>query len=271
MQFSQLYTDRLDEELGTDDSTRLFTTARRQHAINNGLRQFADLTECYTRESSITCSNGQGEYNVLSTGVITNGDFVRLSKQEPEYRLVSSGAATSASTTYISGEDFQRRTVQWLDEYDPGWRESTGGTPKYYYERMDGGRRYVGLVPPPRITSSEAGTLRLPYVARPSSMTSDTQVPFAQSTVGTRTDLTEYHEAFAHYGAYRLEKLRRDPEQSAAQLQVFLGYVQRFLGALRPKGGTTVKVARSYFGEVRARGGGAGGLTPWPTDRWGDR
>ena len=273
MTFAELYGDRLDEELGVADSTRLFTTARRKQAINNGLRQFADLTEAYTRESSITCSNGQGEYNVLSTALIAAGDFVRLSKQLPEYRRVSSGAATSASTVYASGKDFRRTTVQWLDQYEPGWRQSTGGTPQFYYERMDGGRRFIGLYPPPRLTSSQAGTLRLPYVARPSSMTDDTHVPFSRATgsSGIRTDLVEYHEALAHYGAYRLEKLRLQTQESGQQLQVFLGYVQRFLTSLRPKGGTTVKVARSYFGEVRERRGGEGGLKPWPTDKWGDR
>lgn len=267
--FSDLYTGRLDEELGNNDSTSLFTTARRKHAVNDGYRQFADLTECYTRESSFSCSNGVGEYDLLSTVTIaTSNAFIRLSKQEPEYRLKSSGS--SGSTQYVSGPDLRRTTVQWLDEYVTGWRQSTGGTPQYYYERIDGGRRYLGLYPPPRIKSSETGTVRVPYVARPSSMTSDTDTPFTNTTLGTRYDLIEYHEAFAHYGAYRLEKLRLQTAESNAQLQVFLGFVQRFLGARTPRGGTTVKVARSYFGEVRSRRS-AGGLLAWPTDKWGDR
>ena len=269
MQFSNLYTDRLDEELGTDDSTRLFTTARRRHGINEGLRQFADLTECYIRESSIACSNTVGEYNILSTVNTTAGDYVRLSKQEPEYRLVSSGS--SGSTQYASGKDFRRTTVQWLDEYEPGWRNSTSGTPRFYYERVQTGRRLIGLYPPPRITSSQVGTLRLPYVARPSSLTSDTDVPFKDSSLTTRQDFEPYHEAFAHYGAYRLEKLRLQTDESDRQLQTFLGYVQRYLGALRPKGGTTVKVARNYFGEARERGPAYSGLNPWRTDLYGDR
>ena len=44
--FSSLYSARLDRELGTDDSTVLFTTARRKAAINEGQAEFADLTEC---------------------------------------------------------------------------------------------------------------------------------------------------------------------------------------------------------------------------------
>ena len=268
MTFTDLYTDRLNEELGTDDSTRLFTTARRKHAVNEGLRQFADLTEAYLRESSVTCSNAVGEYNVLSTVIVPGGDFVRLAKQEPEYRLVSSGS--SGSTQYVSGKEFRRTTVQWLDEYEPGWRQSTGGTPQYYYERMDGGQRRIGMYPPPKIGSSQVGTLRLPYVARPSSMTDDTHVPFTQGST-VRRDLIEYHQAFAHYGAHRLEKLRMQTEESGQQLNAFMAFVQRFLGAQRPKGGTTVRVARSYFSEARTRGPGYSGLNPYPTDRWGDR
>mgnify|MGYP001581262506 CR=1 FL=1 len=268
MQFSALYVDRLDEELGNSDSTRLFLTARRRYAINEGIRQFADLTECLTKESSIGCSNGVGEYDLNSTVNTTSADFIRLSKQEPEYRLRSSGS--SGSTQYTAGDDLRRTTVQWLDQYEPGWRNSTGGTPQYYYERWNGGRRLIGLFPPPRITSSQTGTLRVPYVARPSSLTSDTQVPFKDSSLATRNDLEPYHQAFVHYGAYQLEKLRIQKQESNEQFQVFMGYVQRFLSAMRPKGGTMIKVARSYFGESRRRGA-VGGLTAWPTDRWGDR
>jgi len=268
MNFVALYTDRLNEELGAEDSTNLFTTARRKQAINQGLRQFADMTEAFTKDSSVTCSNGISEYDLNSSAVMALADFVRFAKQEPEYRMVSSGS--SGSTQYVAGQDFRRTTVPWLDEYEPGWRQSTGGTPRYYYERTQGGRRLIGLVPPPHLTSSQTGTLRVPYVARPSSMVSDTDVPFKDSTLATRHDFEPYHEAFAHYGAYRLEKLRLQTEESAAQLQMFMGYVQRFLANLRPKGGTTVRLSRSYFSEARTRRPAAGPRS-WPTDAWGAR
>lgn len=270
MQFSQLYGARLDEELGTDDSTRLFTTGRRQFGVNEGLRQFADLTECFIKESSISCSNGVNEYNLLSTVNTTGSDFVRLAKQRPEYRLVSSGPASSASTSFTAGDDFRRTTVQWLDQYEPGWRDSTGGTPQYYYERVQGGQRFIGLYPPPKIGSSQTGTLRVPFVARPSSLSSDTDVPFKDSSIATRRDFEPFHMAFVHYAAHQLEKLRVQPEESRAQLDAFIGYVQRWKGSLTPKGGTTVKLARSYFGQARTRGP-SGGLISWPTDKWGDR
>jgi len=67
VKFETLYSDLLDYELGTNDSAVLFTTARRKASVNEGLREFADLTECWTRESTITCSNGVATYSLMST------------------------------------------------------------------------------------------------------------------------------------------------------------------------------------------------------------
>lgn len=253
MQFSQLYADRLDEELGNSDSTQLFTDARRKFAVNEGVRQFADLTECYVKESTLSCSHAVGEYNLLSTVNVPDADLSRLSMQQPEFTFTDS----NARVTVQSGENFRRVTVEELNEREPGWRNSTGGTPVCYYERMQGGRRLLGLYPPPEIGSSETATVRLPYCAQPPTLTSDTDVPFTSSQ-GTRTDLVPYHMAFVHYGAHQLEKLRVQPEESGQQLQLFASYVQRFLAAMRPKGGTAVKSARNYFTESRRRRYGTG-------------
>ena len=259
MQFSQMYSSALDLELGTDDSTRLFTTARRKAAINRGVEEFADLTECLTRQSTVVSSHGVGEYDLLSTVNVPGGDLLRLSKQRPEFQHTSSGS--TATVTYVSGEMFARRDVEWLNQYEPGWRTSTAGTPSFWYERMDGGKRLLGLYPPPEITSSESAKVVLNYVAKPQPLTDDTHVPFAFASTatggstGVRTDLDPYHQAVVHFAAYQLEKLRVNTEQSDRQLQVFLGYVQRCLQMMRPKGGQTVKLARSYLSESRrARG-----------------
>lgn len=255
MDFSHLYSSALDQELGTDDSTVLFTTTRRRRAINQAHLHFCDLTECAIRQSTVTCSNGVREYNLLSTVNVPAGDFLRLAKQGIEYHLISSGS--SASTTFIAGDDLPRRDIPWLNQYEPGWRASTGGTPDAYYERVDGGRRLLGFKTPPRITSSEVGKVILPYVAKPSSMASDTDVPFTftdTTNVSTvRTDLEPYQQALVHYAAHDLEKLRLNTEGSQAQLQVFMGYVTRFLQGLRPHGPQTVRLGRNYFNEMRRK------------------
>lgn len=74
-QFSSLYGNRLDEELGTDDSTVLFTTARRKRAINRGADEFSKLTQCLVRRATFTVTGGTAEYDLNSTQVIPAGDF----------------------------------------------------------------------------------------------------------------------------------------------------------------------------------------------------
>lgn len=251
MQFSHLYSSALDTELGTDDSTRLFITARRQRAINQAQLTFCDLTECAIRQSTVPCSNGVREYNLLSTVNVPGQDFLRLAKQGIEYHLISSGS--SASTTFIAGDLLPRREIQWLNQYEPGWRSSTGGTPDAYYERFDGGQRLLGFKTPPAIKSSETGKVILPYVAKPSSMTSSTDLPFTfGSTV--RDDLEPYHQALVHFAASDLEKLRLNTEASQTQLQIAMGYVQRFLVSLQPKGGQTIRQMQNYFTNSRRQG-----------------
>ena len=261
VQFSHLYSSALDQELGSDDSTRLFTDARRQRAINTAQLHWCDLTECAIRQSTVTCSNGTREYNLLSTVNVPGGDFLRLAKQGPEYHLISSGS--SASTTFIAGDDFPRREIPWLNQNDPGWRSSTGGTPDGYYERFDGGQRLFGLVTPPRITSSQSGKIILPYVAKPSSLTASTDIPFTFGST-TRDDLEPYHQALVHYAAYELEKLRLNTEGSQSQLQQFTGYLERFFRSMQPKGEQQVRLGRNYFAEVRGRRRGNGNV--WSVD-----
>lgn len=266
MNFGHLFSSALDQELGTDDSTRLFTDARRQRAINQAQLQFCDLTECAIRQSTVTCSNGVREYNLLSTVNVPAGDFLRLAKQGLEYHLISSGS--SASTSFTAGDDLPRREIQWLNQYEPGWRASTGGTPDAYYERMDGGRRLLGFKTPPQIGTSEVGKVLLPYVAKPSSMTASTDLPFTftNTTAVTtiRDDLEPYHQALVHFAASDLEKLRLNVQASQGQLQIAMGYVQRFFQAVQPKGGQSVRFIRNYFGEARQRGRDTEKALPYP-------
>lgn len=247
MQFSSLYGARLDEELGTDDNSVLFTTARRKAAINKGQSEFAELTECLVRTSTVTIAGGTGEYDLNSTVTIPGGDFVRLAKQQVEFRYVDA----SSNLTILTGDDLPRRDIDWLNRYEPGWRTSTVAssvmqTPTFYYERMDGGARYLGFTPTPSTGSSASATAIVPYVARPTVMTSDTNEPF-QVGASVRGDLRDYHQACVHYGAHQLEKLRRDDQASDRQLQKFLGYVTRYFQNARRKGGQSLTMARNYF------------------------
>lgn len=246
--FGTLYQSALDVELGSNDSAVLFTTARRQHAINEGYRQFADLTECLTKQSTVTVLSSGQEYNLLSTTVLPDGDFLRIADQAPIFRKFD----TSGQVTLVMAgdEDFPQREIQWLDAAQSGWRSTSLGTPTAWYQRKAGGAFYFGLDCPVDVSSNESAELVIPYVPMPSSLTQSTEVPFTLDGL-TRTDLQPYHQALVHYAAHDLEKIRKDPEASDRQLQKFLGYVQRFVMATRPKGPRSLRAGRSYFQEAR--------------------
>jgi hypothetical protein len=249
-QFSSLWQRLLTQELGTDDSTQLFTDARRQAGINDGIAEFADLTECFIRVSTQTWTGGTREIDLNSTAVLPDGDFLRLAaKQSP---VVIYTDASSQTQTF-SGDDLRQVDVAWLNRHEPDWQHSTvassvAQTPSRFYLRPDGGSLWFGLDPVPSTGSSASITVQIPYVAKPAILqsTDATVEPYAISGV-TRTDLRIFHKAAVHFGAHQLEKLRRDDEASDRQLQRFLSYVTRYLQTMRQKGGTSLTFTRSYF------------------------
>lgn len=249
--FEDLYKTRLTRELNNSDTSVLFTSTRRQAAINEAVEEFADLTECFIRQSSLTISCNTAEYMLLSSGVLGGStDFIRLAKQGVEYHRRSSGSSQTW-ITYLAGDDFPERPIEWLNRYDAGWRSSTSPTtPPSWYRRADGGNLYLGLSRPPLVTSSQRAQIIVPYVAKPAPMTSTGDLPFTVNS-SVRTDLTVYHKAFPHYAAYKLLPLIGDMEGSQSQLQKFMGYVTRFVQAVRPKGGTHVVMAKDYFRNAR--------------------
>jgi hypothetical protein len=240
----------LDHELRSNDATVLFTSTRRNQAVNDGMVEFAELTECLIRQSTVTVSCNTAEYNLLSTAVLGSSDFVRIAAQGVEYHQTDSNGNLSV----LAGDDFPRRDVEWLNRYDVGWRQSTTPQdPTSYYLRADGGTYLLGLDRRPDVSTSETVTVLVPYVARPTAMTSTGDEPF---TVGgsVRVDLRPYHKALVHYAAHQLEKLRGDDQASDRQLSKFMGYVARFREQARAKGGGVVTFVRSYLSEAR-RGG----------------
>lgn len=241
--FSSLYTGLLDQELGTDDSTQLFTTARRKRAVNDGIAEFAKLTDCFQRRATVTLTGGTAEYDLNTTSVISGGDFARFSKEQVEFRYTDA----AGDVTILAGDDLVRRDVEWLNRYEPGWADDTTASsvqqlPVAYYQRFDNGAAYLGFYPKPCTGSSASAVAIVPYIAHPAPLTSDTSEPFAG-----RVDLRPYHRGIVHFAAYQLEKLRKDDQASDRQLQRFMGYVQQYLQDMRKRGGTALTFAKAYF------------------------
>jgi hypothetical protein len=271
MVFERLWKDELSIALNNSDTSVLYTSTRRQQAINDAAEEFADLTECHQRQSTITCSCNTAEYQLLSSGVLGGStDYVRLAKQGIEYHHLSSHGGSSVRTRTVSGDQFPRRDIEWLNRFEPNWRESTIPVelPQSYYIRPDGGNLYIGLTNPPDIGSSETGKILVPYVAKPAAMTSTGDEPFTVNS-SVRTDLRVYHKALPHYAAYKLLPLIGDTQGANEHLQTFLGYVARYTQAQRPKGGTHVTVGRSYYRESRRVGSDSN--LPASDPRWGVR
>lgn len=268
--FEYLYATALNIELNSADSNTLYTSTRRQQAINDAQEEFADLTECLTRQSSVTVSCNTAEYMLLSSGALGGStDFTRLAVQGVEYRVRSSGS-TWTWKTWIGGDNFPQRPIEWRNRADAGWRTSTSPQdPTGYYLRPDGGNMYIGLDHPPRVGSSQLAELIVPYVARPAPMTNSTNEPFTVNS-SVRNDLRLYHRALPHYAASVLLPLVGDHDGAARQLQTFMGYVTRFLSMARPKGGQAVLLGRNYLRDARrGRGGWRSGYDPViPPSQW---
>lgn len=245
--FSSLYGSYLDEELGTDDTSILFTTARRKSAINKGADQFAALTDCLSRSTTFTPVSGTSEYNLNSTTVIKDGDFTDFDKMGIEYITVDASSITSI----LSGRDgFTRRDIDWLNQYEPGWDLPVTSTvrqdPRYYYLRSDGAQLLLGFAPAPIFSTNVTVTVHVPYIADTPTMSSATDEPF-QFAGNVRKDLRAYHMAIVHYAAHQLEKLRQDDARSDRQFQKFMGFVAQYLADQRIKGGRQIRQARNYF------------------------
>lgn len=242
-QFSELYGDDLDRELGSADRTKLFTTARRKRAINQGQLKFVQKTECLVYEEAETLTDEQAEYDLNS--VIASTAFMRFAGRQPYIRKEDA----NGNYTYLMGDDFTYVEIAELDRSDPGWRNASAGTPfRWYVRTASGGVKNIGLYPAPDIPSGETWILYIPYVVKPTALSADGDIPF-----DGEDSLEPYHQALVHYAAGELEKFRRNYQVSGAQFEAFQTYVDDFFGEMVPSGGEGVSFARNYFSEAQTR------------------
>lgn len=242
--FSSLYGELLSKELGSEDTTQLFTTVRRKREINNAARWFVTQTECLIRTEIITLTDEDGEYDLEAE--ISDSDFGKVAKRGVTVKIVPA----SGSTRWLTGPDLPRRTVEWLDDYNPGWRTATASTPTGWYEYREGGTHMIGLTPAPNIPVGDTWTLHVPYVVKVADMTNDNDVPF---TIGGNvlSELEPWHDALVYYAASELEKLRKNTEQVVFLKQMAEARVLDWLDKERPVGGKSVTLTRSYRRESR--------------------
>lgn len=245
MDFVTLYGEALHIELGSQDTTSLFTTVRRKAAINKAQLEFVKRTGCFRRSASLALIHNQREYDLEASAVISGQDFLRVWDDGVEL-VVTVGTNVS----YRSGEDFPRRDVPLLNRQYPGWRSmSATSIPQSWYLRQDGGTVNFGLSEPPSITAPDTSTVTLPYVARPLDLSADADVPFAL-TANALQVLEPWHQALPHYAAALLERLRKNVSAEQKQLTLFAGYVADYLQQQVPTDGESIWMARDYRAEA---------------------
>jgi hypothetical protein len=247
VQFSSLYSARLDRELGTDDASVLFTTARRKAAVNEGATEFANLTGILTRWVTFTGTGGTAEYDLNSTTIIPDGDFGGFAKEPVEFRYVDA----SSNVIELSGRcaaqtrhSVARPVSARLAAVDRGeLRHAAAGK----LLRADGRRRLLPRVYAGSVDGFEC-ELHRARALHGGCAGDDQRHERAVHVRGCGAWRSlPYHQGVVHYAAHQLEKLRRDDQASDRQLQKFLGYVSRCLQDMGTRGPKAIRQARNYF------------------------
>lgn len=245
--FLQLYSTELTTQLGSSDTTQRFTTTLRKYYVNEGQRYFNERTGCFVRRGQVALSDGTGEYDLESTGVITAGDYLRPAKVGASIKQVDA----SAAVTYIEGDDLAYTTEEELNQTEPGWRSVSAGTPTKWYVRQDGGSLYVGLHPAPDVPSGATWTLFVPYVAVPADMSGDSDEPYSISS-NPVTTLRPYHKGIAHYAAAQLENLRKNVDGFRRQMELCAAVIAMYVADQAPPRGTRIRLAQDYRRRLRS-------------------
>lgn len=241
MTFTELCNEELTRRLGTDDLVDLFTTVRRQAAINAAQEWFIQETGCLWRTADIPLQDGLSEYDLEVE--IEDESFMGLATSPPDIKIVPATGATR----YIAGpDDFPRRTIDWLDQESPGWREADAATPCAWYDRPEGAQLFLGLTPAPAITTGDVWTLRVRYVVQADTMTADADEPFTLDNT-TKVSLRPYHPTLADYATYQLEQLRKGLERSATFLALARSGVADYADKQRTPGGGVIQTQRPYW------------------------
>lgn len=252
MAYADLWGEKLTRELGSADTTELFTEARRKTAVNEAMVEFVKQTACLTQLLTLTVVDGTQEYDLDSAVTVAAADFLDVAPEGPTFKYTDTGGRI----TYLSGEDFPRKDeLQMQDErIDFRNADSVSELPTSWYIREQGGSVYFGIVPIPDIGAGDSANVLVPYVCMPYPMTNDNDEPFspAEGQAPKRT-LRPWWPALVHYAAALLEPLRKGVAAEQAQRAKFAALVADYIQKKRPKNGQHIRLARNYYREQRGQ------------------
>ncbi len=238
MTFLELYGAQLDIQLASSDTTQLFTTARRKKAVNDAMAVFVAETACTRVNGSIAMTDEVGAYDL---DVSFSGALLRVAAP-PSIHITLGSTVRS-----LQGPDMlPRREVDEMNVVTPGWRWLSPGTPSAWYLEKTGGVYYIGVTPAPSFAVSETWALEVPYIAQPTALSADADVPFTISTNVILT-LAPFHQALVHYAASQLEPLRKNYDGAKVQYNQFAAYVDRYLRQQQRDSSPTIQIAHDYY------------------------
>lgn len=148
--------------------------------LNNGVRDIAAYTACLKTNKTFTITADDDDYD-LSTVI---GDYLVMDKP---------------GLWWYDGTQWKQlypRTLKWLDEKRPGWRDYDSDDPENY--TIDGD--ILTLSPPPNTTL--ANGLKLYYGKAPTDMTIAGHYPFSGSTTEL-THLSVFDDAILEYWRWK--------------------------------------------------------------------
>lgn len=247
--FLELYGVQLDRELGTEDRTQRFTTARRQQATNEGQRWFNEQTGCHVKRATIAVTDGTAEYDLDASSVISAADYLRPSKTTASLRIYDGSGSDPDDFRYVEGPELPFKHEETLNQTHPNWRALPPSTPECWTLREDGTSVYLTLVPPPDIPAGETWVMLWPYVAQPADMTEDTHEPYGNAT--PKTTLRPYHTGILYYAAAQLEKWRKNYDGFNRQMQLASAVVAKYKADQMRPNGQSVRLAYNYRNRLR--------------------
>jgi hypothetical protein len=244
MTFVELYGEALHHELGSEDTTELFTTVRRKAAINRAQREFARLTQCFVVELANPLVTATATYDLDG---LSDQLFVNFMARPLRLRrtVIAGGAASETRLT--------RHDAAWLDRNREGWRDVPAeGVPDVWAFDVNGGSNNLVFNPRPLVPASETWDVLVPMLINPPDLSNDTDVPFSYPAGNPQMALEPFHWGLVHYAAAQLERLRKDTQAVEGQLTMFGAYVSDWKATRRPRGGDSrVLQARDYLKRVR--------------------
>jgi len=180
--------------------------------INEGALDVAFHSLCLKANTKFNAVADQSEYNLSS--VVTK--FLAIDKP---------------GLWWNDGNQWKQlypKTLKWLDENIPTWRDADSGAPRWYYQNGN----TLGVHPAP--ADSLASGFWLYFAQAPTSMTENAHYPLHQQ--GDRTVAQEHLSPLAHsiltFVEWKLHKILNKDEESKMTREMFINEVTTIMAEI---------------------------------------